>query len=276
MKCESCQVEINPKWTHALTSNICPMCGGQVLPEHLKVCLANLTIAMKDMASQYPDQLEDWLLSNYSYIKTDNPNLKDYLPKEVIQDLRKEVAHTEVPEKTTTKMQIKNAKGQIETIEVETKKTQSQEKTNGFFERAQAQGIKKTKGGAEQQAPKSAPSNIAERTSYLKDLAKQIKAEGNQSYLGEADLVQMIENDGEPTVDELSSAIGSGDIIQSALPNYSDGEDEEVPMIVQNMASRAKQGGDNSQKDLQSLQNMHQKASGSSKRMLGGSGSFSR
>jgi hypothetical protein len=281
MKCENCQTDINPKWSHALTSNLCPMCGGQIMAEHLKDCLANLTVAMRDMNAQYPEQLNDWLLSNYNFIKTDSLNLKDYLPQETIKELTQQVkqVETELPpqEKTFTTMKIKNGKGQIEEIQVETKKIQTPEKTQSFFDRAEVPGIKK-KGGAESADSKSKPhSNIVERTQYLKEIANQIRKEGNKTYLQEDDLASMIESDGDLSIEELSANIDAGEMIQSALPTYSDGEEEAIPSVVLNMANRAtNKSGTTNQKDLQALEELQQKSQGSSKRMLSGGGSFSR
>src|SRR5574338_267235 len=88
MKCISCETEINPKWKHAIDINVCPFCGEHIMEEHLKNCLSNLAVAMEDML-KYPDQLNDWLLSNHQFIKTDSPDIGKYMPAEMLKQLRK-------------------------------------------------------------------------------------------------------------------------------------------------------------------------------------------
>src|SRR5271166_1978670 len=134
MKCVSCDTEINPKWTHAIDINVCPYCGKLILEEHLKNCLVALTTAMDEM-QKYPEQLDDWMLSNHNYIITDSPQLKMYLPKETIKELRKEIDDAEFEEKKSSTVKIKLPGGGEQEIVVE--KTQSEAKTNSFFERAE-------------------------------------------------------------------------------------------------------------------------------------------
>src|SRR5271154_6066712 len=122
MKCVSCETEINPKWKHAIDINVCPFCGQHIMEEHLKNCVAALAAAMEEM-QKYPEQLNDWMLSNHSYIKTDSPDLKNYLPKELIKELRKEIDDAEFQDKKQTMVTIKLPGGGTEEVLVE--KTQS-------------------------------------------------------------------------------------------------------------------------------------------------------
>src|SRR5271170_6309113 len=77
MKCKSCQEDVPPKFTHALTVNICPLCGQEIMDLKLKNILGELKVALGD-AKDYMDEVEDWLLSNYS--------LKKIKPNEVTVD----------------------------------------------------------------------------------------------------------------------------------------------------------------------------------------------
>ena len=36
MKCTSCEREIDPKWRHAIDTNLCPFCGLFIMEERLK------------------------------------------------------------------------------------------------------------------------------------------------------------------------------------------------------------------------------------------------
>ena len=69
MECKSCNSEIDPKWKHAIDQNICPFCGQPILDEQLQSSLSSLGKEMDELVSKFPDQLDDWMKSNYSYIK---------------------------------------------------------------------------------------------------------------------------------------------------------------------------------------------------------------
>lgn len=289
MKCISCETEINPKWAHAIEINVCPFCGQHIMEEHLKNCIASLAIAMGDML-KYPEQLDDWLLSNHSYIKTSSPNLVNYLPEEVLQQLFKKPApkgpSLEEPQVSVQKIKVPDGKGgfTVETVQVE--KTQSAEHTSGFFDRAEVlKGAGKTSGKAPKAADESdAPKSVAEKTRNLAKLAQQIRTEvsqgvGNESGLAVMMRPEMIDQADPEAVAEFQAAITTGDIIASGLPHASDGEDEgdSIPGIVQSMASRALtkgSGGGANDKDLATLYEMQNKVAGAQKRL--GKGGFSR
>src|SRR5277367_6689273 len=147
MKCISCEIEINPKWKHAIDQNICPFCGQSIMEELLKGLLSTLQDTMEKLQS-YPDQINDWLLSNYNFIKTDNPSLVTYVPKEIIRELKKELDSEDFDRKRTT-IKVKTADGEEE--EVVTEKIQSDSKTAGFFERSGLikKGVRDEDGGDE-------------------------------------------------------------------------------------------------------------------------------
>ena len=81
MQCMSCNSEIDPKWKFAIDNNSCPFCGQVILPEDLKELLSSLRSNIDSLMESYSNQLDDWMLSNFNYIKTDSPNIKDYIPK---------------------------------------------------------------------------------------------------------------------------------------------------------------------------------------------------
>lgn len=68
MKCQSCKEDIPPKFAHALSVNICPMCGQEVMDIRLKNILSALKIALED-AKNHMEDVEDWLFSNFSLKK---------------------------------------------------------------------------------------------------------------------------------------------------------------------------------------------------------------
>lgn len=289
MKCISCETEINPKWAHAIEINVCPFCGQHIMEEHLKNCIASLATAMGDML-KYPEQLDDWLLSNHSYIKTSSPNLISYLPEEVLQQFRKAAApkgpSTEEPQVSVQKIKVPDGKGgfTVETVQIE--KTQSAEHTNSFFERAEVlKGAGKTSGRAPKVADEpEAPKSVVEKTRNLAKLAQQIRTEvsqgvGNESGLAVMMRPDMIDSADPDAVAEFQAAITTGDIIASGLPHSSDGEDEgeSIPGIVQSMASRVGNKGSGNganDKDLATLYEMQNKVANTSRKL--GKGGFSR
>lgn len=82
MKCINCQVDIDPKWKHAVQNNICPSCGENIMPEDLKEKIISLKSLIDSFKETYPEQLDDLLLSNYLYVRTDSDRIKDFYPKQ--------------------------------------------------------------------------------------------------------------------------------------------------------------------------------------------------
>lgn len=64
MKCMQCKEDVPPKFTHAISVNICPLCGKEIMSVKLKNILADLKIALSD-AQDHMEEVSDWLLSNY-------------------------------------------------------------------------------------------------------------------------------------------------------------------------------------------------------------------
>lgn len=253
MKCVSCEIEINPKWKHAIDQNICPFCGKDIMEEHLKNLLSSLCDTMENL-SAYSDQLNDWMLSNHNYIKTDSENLYLYVPKEQLKDLYKNENDKSFQDRKDKKFKVKVMTDAGEE-EIVAEKIQSEEKTNDFFLRAEA--VKPNIDGFR---------STGEKTEHLKKMVQQIKRNGNLNMpQGDID---------EEAVLEMQALISEDEMITSSLPNSEINEDE-IPSIVLNMANKAK-GGKDPQADLEKLQRLQSNSSGARNRLLSGNGGFSR
>lgn len=292
MKCISCESEINPRFKHAIEQNICPFCGGSIMEELLKSLFVSLQDTMSKMQA-YPDQLNDWLLSNFNYIKTDSPDLMSYVPKEVLKELKKEIDGEDFDRKKKI-IKVKTEQGEVEVV---TEKIQSDTKTAGFFERAQlikrgdsdddsgGEGSGDMDSGDESDSqvelqpiksnkPKTFKS-AAERTQHLKKLKKKIETEGSQAIVSEKGLAAMIDPDQIESADPidvatLQSVIGSGDVINSSVYSPAGHDDEDAMtnrILSMNLAKAATkngrgQDGGYNEKDARALQNLVDKAKG--------------
>lgn len=271
MQCNSCNTNIDPKWKHAIDKNICPFCGQSILEEHLKQLISTLSTTMEQL-QQYPSQLNDWMLANYSYIKTDDPNLITYLPEELLPSLQ-----TNKPKKVSQEKEIRQIKmpdGSTQSIEVE--KLVDDETTKSFMDRAK-DNIKLV----DKDHNKSFK-NVQERAAYLKEMAQSIKkGETQTSYIKETDLNEMInENANQQQLDEaidyqqminesssINSSINSQDMSQGL-------DDEKIPNFVLNLANKAKNNQSKKTNDLETLENLVSKSNSSV--LSSGKGSFSR
>jgi hypothetical protein len=68
MKCKSCKEDVPPKFAHAIATNMCPLCGQEIMDAKLQNILGELKIALGD-AKDYMAEVEDWLFSNFSLRK---------------------------------------------------------------------------------------------------------------------------------------------------------------------------------------------------------------
>lgn len=272
MKCKSCESEINPKWKYAIDSNVCPFCGQSVMDIKLKDSLTLLRETI-DSLSEYPDQLNDWLLSNYNYIKTDSPDLINHLPMDQLDEWMKlkNKSKSKIDEGDNKKFTVKVQTDHGEE-EVMAEKTQSEEKTNGFFKRAEA--VKPNIDGFK---------STAEKTQRLKSLAQQIKKEGSSvitaSEGGSMITPEMIEQASPEAVAEMQSLMSESSTIASSLPPADD--DDAIPSVVLAMASRSSGGkGATNAADLLKLQQMQDRVQASKRNFESGEnrgkGGFSR
>lgn len=273
MKCISCELDINPQWKHAIDMNVCPFCGKHIMEEHLKNLLSGLRTTMESLQN-YSAQLDDFLLSNYNYIKTDSPDLKDYLPKEVIKELRKEIDDAEFQEKKRSVMKIKtrDEDGNIIEQDVTVEKIGSDNRTQTFHDRANNM-LKQEK------AVDGEPKSVAERTKDLRKLKAQIEAEAaGATSTEEGNMVPMTEVNADPeAVAALRAELENSDIVASGLADTPSGDDDEIPSVVLSMANRANRTtGGNKERDLETLREMESKVLKAQKRLESGKGGFSR
>lgn len=266
MKCMSCEMEINPKWKHAIDINICPFCGQGIMEEHLKNLFTTLRETM-DKLQEYPSQLNDWMLSNHNYIKTDSELLPNFLPKEYVKEIVKAEEEKDFQERKNNKFTV-TVKTDAGEEEVVAEKIQTDEKTNEFFKRAEA--IKPNLDGFQ---------SATEKNEHLKKMVQQIKRSGSTSIDEEGGISsispEMMENADPEAVAEYMSVMSGNESIASSLP---DSGDEEIPSVVLSMANRAAaKGGNANSADLMKLQKMHDKVAESRRNFeSGGKGGFSR
>jgi hypothetical protein len=270
MKCVSCTIDIDPKWKHAIEQNICPFCGSCILEEHLKNLLTNLCDTMEKM-KQYPDQLNDWMLSNHNYIKTDSEDIYKYMPKDMVKELAKEKEYEDFLAKknktSTIKVQTESGEEEVQVI-----KTQSEEKTNGFFARAEVN--KKVDGDFK---------SLADKTQHIKSMVKQIKKSGSPVLTDESGgggflPAEMMEDADPDAVAEMQQMLAGGAEIASSLQ---DSGDDDIPASVLAMANMSK-GSNSNNNDLQKLQQMQARVANAKKSFENGDnrggrgGGFSR
>jgi len=284
MKCVSCEVEINPQWAHAIDMNVCPFCGKAIMDEHLKNLFGTLRETMEQLQG-YPSQLNDWMLSNHNYIKTDSENIINYVAKDVLADLKKIKDDKEFLDRKKFTVKVKTETGGVEEVQAES--LQSEEKTNDFFKRAE---VIRTPNVNAPKDPHAAVvfNSPAEKTQHLKEMAKQIKKAGSTGINATGGSMmlpaEMLEQADPEAVAEFQQMISGGEIASS----LSDVNEDDAPahILQANMAlAKAKGGGSGgtaNAADLLKLQQMqdrlqNSKASFESGANRGGKGGgFSR
>lgn len=71
MKCQSCQVTIDPKWKNAIEKNECPFCGDVIMDVVLKDLLTEAKELFTElMKEEYKSSFVDWIRANYSFVLT--------------------------------------------------------------------------------------------------------------------------------------------------------------------------------------------------------------
>lgn len=262
MRCVSCQTEINPQWKHAININVCPFCGKEIMEEKLKDLFSTLSATMEGL-KDYQEQLDDWMLSNFNYVRTDSKKLAQFLPKgsKKVEESSEEQTDNEA----VGKEYIVNVETEEGVKPVVAKKIQSEERTNDFFKRAEA--VKPGIDGF---------TSTAEKTKHIKNLVKQIKSGGSEALhaAGSASLLsaEIMDQADPEAVAELQALIDGGDPLVSSLPDPSSmsGDDDEIPAAVLAMSAKASASSGKDARDLARLQQQVNKAQRSS------GGSFSR
>jgi hypothetical protein len=252
------------------------------MADQLKSLLSTLSDTLKQL-QEYPEQLNDWLLSNYSYIKTDSPDLPRYLPAEAIKTLNKQINDRECQEKKTKVVQLK-IDGKMQNVTVE--KLASDEQTQAKFDRTEIiRGMGKTSGKAARDP--NAPKSLAERTQFLKEINERIRKEAKQGIVGQDQLASMIAAEGitddgapPPEVADLQAAIMGEGYIASAMPGASNDDDDELPGLNVVAALVQQAGGGTKQssleKDAESLRKIHEKVLSGQNAILSHKGGFGR
>lgn len=82
MKCMSCQADIPPAWVHAINSNICPGCGGEIMDQSSQELLGEIREAMNQMPNN-PEGIAGWLLTHYSLKKVGTAEPTDFHQRKV-------------------------------------------------------------------------------------------------------------------------------------------------------------------------------------------------
>jgi len=272
----SCEASINPKWKHAIDNNTCPCCGLFIMEEELKELLLSLGETINDL-SKYQEQVDDWLLSNHNYIKTDSPNLVNYIPQDIMDQVKedaKEAAMNAIKVIKNKDFAERKASGGKYTVKVETEngeqdveveKIQDEDTTNDFFKRAEA--VKPNIDGFK---------DPADKTKKLKNLVQQIKKNGTGGMAGGGSA--MSEYADPEAVAEMEGFISGGGEISSALSSDG-GDDDAIPSIVLSMANKARGNGNTSEanaRDLQKLEALQSRTASARSNSLSGKGAFSR
>lgn len=259
MKCKFCQGDVPPKFSHAILVNICPLCGEAIMDDELQIALKSLKEAMAAVIS-YPQEIMDWLKSNYSLQSEDDVQDK------INVAVQTAVAAAELKAKEHLHRQLEMRQPQIKFVQEQAKEEvvldengnqisgpsiQPSNQTSKFFKNAQA-------------------TRVLNQQSHFKDLIKQIKKSGAEGGSGEGGggvvTPEMAMNMGNELDYEertqLRAAFGddSPESDYGRDPADIDYEDE-IPSIVLNMASGGKGGGSNvNHRDLQKLQNLQYKS----------------
>ena len=260
MQCMSCESEINPKWKHAINENICPFCGENIMVAQLKelLCLIGNKIEhVRDLG--FSNQFDDWLLSNYGFVRIDSPNLIQYVDPALLQQ-------TSEQPKVKCTMKVKTDKGEEDVV---TEQIKSDEATSAFFKRAEA--VKPGIDGF---------NSAAEKTEHLKKMAQQIRKAGSAA-LTETDggfiTAEMLEGADPEAIAEWQGLLSSEGEVSSAIAGG--GDDDEIPAVVMAMANQTNPSGSSKNaRDLLKLQQMQDRVNKSRHNFKngGGGGSFSR
>jgi Zn-finger nucleic acid-binding protein len=228
MQCISCQLEINPQWAHAIDINVCPFCGKHIMDGALKTLFGTLRETMEQL-QPYQTQLDDWMLSNHNYIKTDSPNLVDYLPADILKDLKKAKDDQDFLDRKKFTVKVKTENG-VE--EVQAQSLQSEDKTSAFFKRAE---VIRTPSSGAPSSPNSSKvfSSPTEKTQHLKEMANQIKKAGSAGLTMAGGSItipaEMLEQADPEAVAEFQSMISGGEVA-SSLPDS--GDDDMIPAHI--------------------------------------------
>ena len=219
MKCLSCQVDIDPKWKHAIDNNVCPFCGDHIMPEDLKNNIISLREVISSFKEKYAEQLDDLLFSNYNYVKVDSVKFKQLIPEPKV------VYKSKVNDK-------------VDNSSEEVVSTQDPEVTSKFFKNAEV-------------------SKAVSRTNELKKLATEIKLSNpnlkkitNNPHVMTAD--ELASEMGEDVESSISHYQNSDDDIPPAVLAFANQKNNKDPnynmrdvLKLQQLQQRTSQSRDN-------------------------------
>ena len=69
MKCNSCSNIIDSRLSFAITQNICPYCGQQIMSDELKELLNNVKPLITSLEEKYEDVWLSWIKENFNMTK---------------------------------------------------------------------------------------------------------------------------------------------------------------------------------------------------------------
>lgn len=138
MECMSCNAAINPKWKHAIENNSCPCCGEKIMEEALKDLLSTLTTTINLFKEKFEKQLNHWLLYNFDYIKTDNPEIINFIPKSMLPIVSVESSASPPPAIVNHESSNSNDNGLIKKV--------NDAEVNKFFKNADVDKVVKRSG----------------------------------------------------------------------------------------------------------------------------------
>lgn len=83
MKCESCSTEVSNKMKHSIASNVCPFCGGKIMPDMKAEQYINLLEVLdqtsftnrSDIDTQIREKIASLLITNFIFKKLDLPKV---------------------------------------------------------------------------------------------------------------------------------------------------------------------------------------------------------
>lgn len=276
MKCNSCSEEVPSKFAHAIATNVCPLCGQQIMEPALQKVLNSLRDAMlAAISDDYQQEAFDWLSSNFNLLSKDSDEYQNLVSEN--SELQNEIQELKNRHVKPTPKSAKNFKQEVENIQIGTdaeghqvqlqgESIQDPERTQVFLERAQA-------------------NKMAGQSDHFRKIINQIKKSGSSGASEGGGSVNISpEMLGAASADEVEEmeAMLSGGIpgISSSLGSSDSDDDDELPPIAQSliaMGGAKSQSGDYNPRDVAKLQELQAKASRASKALdRGGSAGIIR
>lgn len=262
MLCKSCKGDVPPKFAHAILVNTCPLCGDVIMDEALQISLKALKQVMEAVNS-YPQEIFDWLKSNYSLYSETDVQSRVSEAEEKIKELSRRLPPSSAQSLKTNLQQADEVQLDANGNQISGSVIQPSEQTNKFFKNAEA----------------TKTLDRQEQLSNMAKIARQIKKSGSASVSEDSDangnvvtpeMMGMDSNADPVQLAELRNAFGT-DPNEGADPADMDYEDE-IPSAVLNMANKAGGGQGVNQRDLMKLQNLQHKSS-SAKNQIAKTGS---